>query len=114
MKKGKFLGATVQEDRDCGREVMRVQAGWNGWRKISGIICVRKVSSKLKGRVYSAAVRPATLYATLSMIERQEEELDVAELIMLRFETGVTRMDKIGNKYIRGSAGVERLGKKLR
>ena len=38
----------------------------------------------------------------------------MAELKMLRFSLGVTRMDKIKNEYIRGSAHVEQLGQKLR
>ena len=32
----KYLGSTVQSDGECGREVKkRVQAGWNGWRRMS-------------------------------------------------------------------------------
>ena len=33
---------------------------------------------------------------------------------MLRFSLGVTRMDKIRNEYIRGTAQVERFGEKMR
>ena len=34
------MGSTVQSNEHCGREVKkRVQAGWNGWRRISGVIC---------------------------------------------------------------------------
>ena len=43
VKKFKYLGSTVQESGDCEREVKRrVQAGWNGWRKVSGVICDRR------------------------------------------------------------------------
>ena len=41
-------------------------------------------------------------------------KLEVAELKMLPFSLGVTRMDKIKNEYIRGSAHVEQLGQKVR
>ena len=81
---------------------------------MSGIICDRKVVlAKLKGNMYSTAVRPAMLYITelLDMTKIQEEELKVAELRMLKFAMGLTRMDKIRNEYIRGSAVVERIGK---
>ena len=38
----KYLGSTVQSNGECGREVKkRVQAGWNGWRRMSGVICDR-------------------------------------------------------------------------
>ena len=39
----------------------RVQAGWNGWRRISGVICDRIVPARVKGNVYKVAVRPAML-----------------------------------------------------
>ena len=42
----KYLGSTVtvQSNGECGREAKkRVQAGWNGWRRISGVICDRMV-----------------------------------------------------------------------
>ena len=37
VKEFKYLGSIVQESDSCEREVKnRVQAGWNGWRKVSG------------------------------------------------------------------------------
>ena len=41
-------------------------------------------------------------------------ELEVAELRMLRFAMGVTRLDKIKNTHVRGTANVVRIGKKVR
>ena len=37
----------------------RVQAGWNGWRRMSGVICDRRVPARVKGKVYRVALRPA-------------------------------------------------------
>ena len=37
-----------------------------------------------------------------------------AELKMLRFSLGVTRMDKVKNEYIRGTTQVGRFGEKVR
>ena len=50
------------------------------------------------------AVRPAMLYGleTVALTKRQEAEMEVAELKMLRFSLGVTIMDKIRNEYISG------------
>ncbi|KAK3518697.1 hypothetical protein QTP70_008580 [Hemibagrus guttatus] len=113
----KYLGSTVQSNGECGKEVKkRVQAGWNGWRKVSGVLCDRKISARIKGKVYRTVVRPAMLYCleTVSLRKRQESELEVAELKMLRFSLGVTRLDKIRNEYIRGTAHVGRLGDKVR
>ena len=46
--------------------------------------------------------------------KKQVEEMEVAEMKMLRFAMAVTRKDKIKNEYIRGIVKVERLGKKMR
>ncbi|KAK3560369.1 hypothetical protein QTP86_006453 [Hemibagrus guttatus] len=113
----KYLRSTVQSNGECGKEVKkRVQAGWNGWRKVSGVLCDRKISARIKGKVYRTVVRPAMLYGleTVSLRKRQESELEVAELKMLRFSLGVTRLDRIRNEYIRGTAHVGRLGDKVR
>ena len=40
--------------------------------------------------------------------------MEVAEFTMLRFSLGVTRMDKIRNEYIRGTAHVGRFGENTR
>ncbi|KAK3517926.1 hypothetical protein QTP70_027537, partial [Hemibagrus guttatus] len=82
-----YLGSTVQSNGECGKEVKkRVQAGWNGWRKVSGVLCERKISARIKGKVYRTVVRPAMLYGleTVALRKRQESELEVAELKMLR------------------------------
>ncbi|KAK3522070.1 hypothetical protein QTP70_022609, partial [Hemibagrus guttatus] len=82
----KYLGSTVQSNGECGKEVKkRVQAGWNGWRKVSGVLCDQKISARIKGKVYRTVVRPAMLYGleTVSLRKRQESELEVAELQML-------------------------------
>ncbi|KAK3526945.1 hypothetical protein QTP86_005766 [Hemibagrus guttatus] len=113
----KYLGSTVQSNGECGKEVKkRVQAGWNGWRKVSGVLCDRKISARIKGKVYRTVVRPAMLYGleTVSLRKRQESELEVAELKMLRFSLGVTRLDRIRNEYIRGTAHVGHLGDKVK
>ncbi|KAK3514285.1 hypothetical protein QTP70_012904 [Hemibagrus guttatus] len=113
----KYLGSTVQSNGEFGKEVKkRVQAGWNGWRKVSGVLCDTKISARIKGKVYRTVVRLAMLYGleTVSLRKRQESELEVAELKMLRFSLGVTRLDRIRDEYIRGTAHVGRLGDKVR
>ena len=65
----------------------RVQAGWSGWQRVSGVICDRKVSARVKGKIYMTVVRQAMLYGLEAVVltKRQEAELEVAELKMLRF-----------------------------
>ena len=117
VKEFKYLGSTVQESGSCEREVKkRVQAGWNGWRKVSGVICDRRLPARVKGKVYSSVVLPAMMHGleTVGVTEKQVEEMEVAEMKMLRFAMGVTRKDKIRNEYIRGTVKVEQLGMKMR
>ena len=60
VKEFKYLGSTVQENGGCEREVKkRVQVGWNGWRRVSGVICDKRLPVRVKGKVYSSVVRPA-------------------------------------------------------
>ena len=117
VKEFKYLGSTVQESGGCNREVKkRVQAGWNEWRKISGVICDRKLPARVKGKMYSLVVRPEMVYGleTVVVIKKQVEEMKVAEMKMLRFAMRETGKYKNRNEYIRGIVKVERLGMKMR
>ena len=59
VKEFKYLGSTVQESGSCEREVKkRVQAGWNRWRRVLGVICNGRLQARAKGKVYSSVVRP--------------------------------------------------------
>ena len=50
----------------------------------------------------------------VAVTKKQMEEMEVAEMKMLRFAMAATRKDKIRNDYIRGTVKVERLGIKMR
>ena len=117
VKEFKYLESTVQESGSCEREVKkRVQAGWNGWKKVSGVICDRRLSARVKGKVYSSVMRLAMVYGVemVAVTKTQVQEMEVIEMKILRFAMGVTRKDKIRNEYIRGTVMVERLGMKMR
>ena len=107
----------MQESGNCQRVVKkRLHAGWNGWRRVSGVICNRSLPARVKGKVYSSVVRPAMVYGleTVTVTKKQVKEMEVAEMKMLRFAMGVTRKDKTRNEYIRVTVKVERLGMKMR
>ncbi|KAK3544317.1 hypothetical protein QTP86_009089 [Hemibagrus guttatus] len=61
-----------------GMKVSRIQS--------NGECGKEKISARIKGKVYRTVVRPAMLYGleTVSLRKRQESELEVAELKMLR------------------------------
>lgn len=59
-------------------------------------------------------MKPAMLYGLETVAKHQETQLEVAELKMLRFSLGLTRMDNMRNEIIRGTAQIELLGDKVR
>ena len=51
-----------------------------GRRRMSGVICDRRVPARVKEKVYKVAVRPAMLYGleTVALTKRQGVEMEVA------------------------------------
>ena len=83
VKEFKYLGSMMQESGSCDREIKkRVQAGWNGWRKVSGVICDRRLPARVKRKVYSSVMRPAMVYGfmTVAVTKKQVEEIKVTEM----------------------------------
>ena len=56
------------------------------WKKVSGVLCDRKLLARVKGKMYKCVVRPAMLYGmeTMAVTERQVGKMHVAELKMVR------------------------------
>ena len=70
---------------------------------------------KIKGKVYRTVVRPALMYGaeTWALKKAQEKKLEVAEMRMLRWMCGVTKLDNIGNERISGTTKVGEITKKV-
>ena len=83
---------------------------------MSGVVCNRKLSARVKGKMYKSVVKPDMLYGmeTMAVMQRQVGKMEVAELKMERWALKVTRKDKIRNKYVRGTVKIVKLGDKLR
>ena len=48
-KNFKYLGSTVSNDGRCEEEVRRrIQAGWMSWRKVSRVLCDKKLSANVR------------------------------------------------------------------
>ena len=55
VHKFKYLGSVIDKAGGMEKEISsRIQGGWNNWRKVSGIICDKKVTVRLKGKVHKA------------------------------------------------------------
>ena len=64
-------------------------------RKAAAIL--QQLLHRLSGKVYKTVVRPAMMYGaeTWAVKKAQEKKLDVAEMRMLRWMSGVTKQDRI-------------------
>ena len=76
----------------------RGQSGWKNWKRVSGVLCERRMNAKIK--VYRTVVRPALMYGaeTWALKRAQEKKLEVVEMRMQRWMCGVTKLDN--NKWM--------------
>ena len=112
----RYLGSMLQ--KDCGTDAdvcHRIKAGWLKWRQASGILCDKRVPQKFKGKFYRTAIRPAMLYGAecWSTKRRHVQQLSVAEMRMLRWICGHTRMNRVRNDVIHDRLGVAPIKEKL-
>ena len=83
------------------------------WKRVSGILCDRRI--RVKGKVYKTVITPPMMYGAESWAVKkaQEKKLDVAEMRMLRWMSGVSKLDRIRNERIRGTTKVGEISKKV-
>ena len=104
-----YLGSTLAEDGELNAEVThRVQSGWKNWKRVSGVLCDRRMNVKIKGKVYRTLMYGADTWA---LKKAQENKLEVAEMRMLRWMCGVTKLDKMRNERIRRTTKVGEITK---
>jgi hypothetical protein len=92
----RYLGLMLQRDGDIDEDVShRIKAGWMKRRQASGVLCVKRVPQKLKGKFYRTTIRPAMLYGTKCWPTKRRhiQQLSFAEMRMLRWICGHTRLD---------------------
>ncbi|PKA52309.1 integrator complex subunit 11 [Apostasia shenzhenica] len=113
----RYLGSIIQNDGEIDNDVIsRIQAGWVKWRNASGVLCDRKISSKIKGKFYKNIVRQAMIYGAECWPAKKKHtnKINVTEMRMLRWMCGYTRKDRMRNEYIRKKVGVAPIEDKLR
>ena len=59
----KYLGPTIDRGGGASKDVdNRVAKAWSKWRELSGVICDKKIPTKLKLLIYHTVSRPTLLY----------------------------------------------------
>ena len=78
-------------------------------------MCDQRIRLRVNGNVYKAVVRPAMMYGavTCAVKKAKEKKLDVVEMRMLRWMSGVTKLARIRNERIRGTTKVGEISKKV-
>ena len=113
----KYLGDRISADGESLSAVKgRIDAAWLKWRQCSGVLCDKKMPTKLKSRIYRTVVRPVALYGsqTWPVTKKIEQKMSVAEMKMARWSLGVTRLDRIPNTDIRKKLGIAPIADKMR
>ncbi|KAL1447828.1 hypothetical protein WDU94_001914 [Cyamophila willieti] len=97
VDKFKYLGSMVDKEGDLKSEIAhRVAAAWMNWKKMTGVLCDKRMSLRMKGKIYKTV-----------------RKMEVAEMRMLRWSCGVTRLDRIRNEVIRNKIKVTEVSKKI-
>lgn len=113
----RYLGSTLNSSGTLADEIeARITTAWSKWRAASGVLCDRKVSDRLKSKIYRTVVRPVALYGTecWPITKEVERRLGVMETKMLRWSGGLTRLDRVRNEDVRERFGVAPISDKLR
>ncbi|KAD3640381.1 hypothetical protein E3N88_29604 [Mikania micrantha] len=89
---------------------------WNKEKNGLTMHSLGKFPEKLKGKFYRVAIRPAMMYGTdcWPIKKNQARKLETAEMRMLRWMCGHTRLDRIRNEVFRERLQVANISDKVR
>ena len=86
------------------------------WRELSGVICDKKIPTKLKLLIYQTVIRPTLLYGceTWPMSVKDEKRMATTEMRMVRWAMGVSLLEHRRNEEILEEAKVEAIATVMR
>jgi hypothetical protein len=86
----------------------RIRVSWMKFRELHRVLCGRKWSVKMKGRVYRTCVRAAMVYGgeTLVMRKKKEYVLQRAESAMVRMMYGVKLRNRKSSNELMSMVGL--------
>ena len=109
-----YLGDMLGKDDCTSRAVTsRIRAGWRKFKELSGTLCGRRLSCKLKGRLYKACVRSVMCYGW-AMKKVDIKRMQSTEMRMIRMMCSKSLKDMIPNNVLREWIDVEDIDEHLR
>jgi len=112
-----YLGDMLNDKGGVERAaIARVKSAWLKFRSLSGILCTRGMSWKMKGLVYKVCVRSVLTYGaeTWAMKADVLARLRGTERRMMRMMTGVSLRDRVQSTEIGAKLGVNDLEEHMR
>ena len=97
----KYLGTTIDREGGCGIEIAkRMEKAWNRWRELTGLLCDKKIPTKLKVLLYKTALKPTLMYCNevWPLTQRQEDRISASER---RIPRQTYNVDHVTNNSIR-------------
>jgi hypothetical protein len=113
----KYLGTTIDQEGGCGKEIAkRIEKAWNRWRELSGVLCDKRIPTRLKVLLYKTAIRPTLMYGNeiWPLTQGQEDKISAVEMRMLRHIHSIKWEDHVTNDNIRQRANLEPIAVSMR
>ena len=105
----KYLGSTIYRGGGASRDMDNiVTKAWSKWRELNGVICDKKIPTKLKLLLYQTVIRQTLLYGceTWPMSVKDEKRMATTEMRMVREAMGVSQLEHRRNEEILEEAKV--------
>ena len=112
-----FLGSIISKDGEIDEDVEhRIKSRWLKWRLAFGVLCDRRMPTRLKGRFYRTTIRPVMTYGAecWPITKQHVHKMDVVDMRMLRWICGKARKEKIRNDHFREHLGIATIEDKIR
>ena len=90
--------------------------GWSKWRELGGVICDKKIPTKLKLLICQTVIRPTLLYGceTWPMSDKYEKRKATTEMRMVRWAMGLSLLEHRINEEILEETKVEAIATAMR
>ena len=71
----------MTENGDLDAEMThRIQSGWKNWKRVSGILCDRRICLRVKRKVYKTVVTLAMMYGAETWAVKKAQEKKLTEV----------------------------------